>query len=100
ALDVSGRLNGGGVPKRASGTIAVTVTEVNDAPSTATVGAQTTAEDTAINSIDVLTGASKGPANESGQTLSVVSSGPGAPTADHEIGRATGRERVKSATDG
>src|SRR5262249_15493576 len=79
----NGTTNGVADPKTASGTIAVTVTEVSDAPRTATVGAQTTAEDTAINSIDVLSGASKGPANESGQTLSVVSSGPGAPTADH-----------------
>ena len=51
-------------------TLSITVTEVNDAP-TADDDSATTAEDTAANSIDVLTGDSAGPSNESTQILTV-----------------------------
>jgi VCBS repeat-containing protein len=61
-------------PRQATGTVSVTVTEANDPP-TAVADAKATDEDTALTfpASDLLANDSKGPANESGQTLSVVS---------------------------
>src|SRR5206468_212971 len=63
--------NGVGDPLQSSSTVAVTVTEVNDAP-TANADRATVAKDGRVKSTDVCND-SKGPANESGQTLTVVS---------------------------
>lgn len=54
-------------------TVTITVSEVNDAP-TATNDSKTTDEDTALifNASDLTANDSKGPANESGQTLTVT----------------------------
>ncbi|MCB1431674.1 MAG: VCBS domain-containing protein, partial [Alphaproteobacteria bacterium] len=56
----------------AHGTFALDIQAVNDAPQLAVLAGLTTDEDLAISSIDVLSGATAGPANESGQTLSVA----------------------------
>src|SRR6185436_6923543 len=71
----NGTTNGSPDPLTSTSTVAVTVTEVNDAP-TATADTATVAEDSLNQVIDVLGNDSKGPLNESGQTLTVVSSGP------------------------
>ena len=59
--------------ENATGTVNVTVTEVNDAPTVANSAASTN-EDTAVTilSTTILTGSTKGPANESTQTLTIV----------------------------
>src|SRR5207247_1330636 len=68
----NGTTNGSPDPKCDTGTVNVDVTPVNDAP-TAVADAKSTAEDTALTfpSSDLTTNDSKGPANESGQTLTV-----------------------------
>ncbi len=69
----NGTTNGVADPKASTGTVSVTVTAVNDAP-VAVDDALTSAEDVAT----IITGAtltgndSKGPANESGQSLTVI----------------------------
>ncbi len=67
----NGTTNGVATPLCATAKLSITVTSVNDAP-TADDDSATTAEDTAANSIDVLTGDSAGPSNESGQILTVT----------------------------
>ena len=67
----NGTTNGLADHKSATGTVSITVTEVNDAPSAA-ADSKTLAEDAAATSIDVLANDSTGPANESGQTLTVT----------------------------
>ncbi|NWF71126.1 MAG: tandem-95 repeat protein, partial [Chloroflexi bacterium] len=55
----------------ATATVTITVTEVNDAP-VANDDSGTTAEDTPLSGSSVLANDSRGPANESGQTLTVT----------------------------
>jgi hypothetical protein len=73
----NGTTNGVSDPKSDAGTVAVTVTEVNDAP-TANDDAFTVAEDgtLVILPAQLLGNDSAGPANESGQTLTIVSIAP------------------------
>ena len=68
-----GTTNGVAAPLTATGTVNVTVTEVNDSPA-ATNDAVTTAEDTPLGfaASTLTTNDSTGPANESGQTLTVT----------------------------
>src|SRR5206468_1114036 len=68
----NGTTNGSPDPKCDTGTVNVDVTAVNDAPTAAT-DSKSTAEDTALTfpASDLTTNDSKGPANESGQTLTV-----------------------------
>jgi VCBS repeat-containing protein len=66
-----GTTDGNPDPLTASSTVAVIVTEVNDAP-VANPDEATVAEDSSDNTINVLGNDSKGPANESGQTLTVI----------------------------
>src|SRR5262249_33878656 len=65
-----GTTNGAGDFKTSTATVSVLVTEVNDAP-TAVDDDATVAEDGFVV-IDVLANDSRGPANESGQTLTVT----------------------------
>ena len=68
----NGTTNGSPDPKSASGTVNVTVTEVNDAPA-ATADATSTAEDTALTfAASTLTTNDSAGANESAQTLTVT----------------------------
>ena len=69
-----GTTNGAADPKCATGTVNVTVTEVNDTPSAAN-DSKTTDEDTQLSfaASDLTGNDSAGPANESGQTLTVSS---------------------------
>jgi Bacterial Ig domain/Bacterial cadherin-like domain len=69
----NGTTNGVADPKTDTATVNVTITEVNDAP-TAVADAKSTAEDTALvfAASDLTTNDSTGPANESGQTLTVT----------------------------
>ena len=71
-----GTTAGAADPLTATATVNVSVTEVNDSP-TAVDQAQTTAEGAtlAFSAGDLLTGDSSGPANEAGQTLTVISVG-------------------------
>ncbi|HEX8170479.1 MAG TPA: Ig-like domain-containing protein [Thermoanaerobaculia bacterium] len=68
-----GTTNGGADPKTSTATVNVTVTEVNDAP-VAADDARSTAEDTPliVTASTLATNDSKGPANESSQTLTVT----------------------------
>jgi hypothetical protein len=77
----NGTTNGASDPKTATGTVNVTVTEVNDAP-TANDDTASVAEDGSV-AIDVVGNDSRGPANESGQTLAVdsITAGPAHGTA-------------------
>ncbi|WP_193786918.1 Ig-like domain-containing protein, partial [Legionella brunensis] len=68
----NGTTNGTADPKTAVGTVAINVTEINDAP-IANPDSAVVAEDSINNVINVLGNDSKGPANEAGQTLSVIS---------------------------
>ncbi|PYS65240.1 MAG: hypothetical protein DMF74_04475, partial [Acidobacteria bacterium] len=70
----NGTTNGGADPKCATGTVNVTVTEINDDPS-ASNDVRSTSEDTTLNfsASDLTANDSAGPANESGQTLTVTS---------------------------
>src|SRR5207249_7688 len=70
----NGTTNGAADPKCATGTVNVTVSEVNDGPS-ATNDSKSTSEDTTLNFLasDLTTNDSAGPANESSQTLTVTS---------------------------
>src|SRR5437016_3317960 len=70
----NGRAKGTDDPKCATGTVNVTVSEVNDGPS-ATNDSKSTSEDTTLNFLasDLTTNDSAGPANESSQTLTVTS---------------------------
>src|SRR5437660_6023716 len=70
----NGTTNGAADPKCATGTVNVTVTEVNDDPS-ASNDSKSTSEDTTLNfpASDLTANDSAGPANESGQTLTVTS---------------------------
>jgi VCBS repeat-containing protein len=72
----NGTTNGAPDPKTATGTVTVTVTDVNDAP-TAVADALSTAEDNAlvIPAATLLANDAKGPANESAQTLTITSVG-------------------------
>ena len=70
-IEDNGTTNGAGDPLQSSSSVAVTVTEVNDAP-TANADSATVGEDSTGNVINVLGNDSTGPANESGQTLTVV----------------------------
>src|SRR5436305_1594921 len=83
----NGTTNGAADPKSDTGTVTVTVTEVNDAP-TANPDAATVAEDNSV-AIDAAANDSAGPANESSQVVhvshvdapshgstSIISSGP------------------------
>ena len=72
----NGQTGGSPDPKTASATVHLTVSEVNDAP-TALDQAKTATEDTALSfpASDLLSGASAGPANESGQNLAVTAVG-------------------------
>ncbi|HAH44958.1 MAG TPA: adhesin, partial [Planctomycetaceae bacterium] len=67
-------INDGTVGSSDVATVTITVSEVNDAP-VATVDAQTTTEDTPLtfSASDLVANDSVGPANESGQTLTVTS---------------------------
>jgi DNA/RNA endonuclease G (NUC1) len=69
-----GTTNGAPDPKCTTGTVNVTVTEVNDDPS-ANNDAKSASEDTTLNfpASDLTGNDSAGPANESGQTLTVAS---------------------------
>jgi hypothetical protein len=67
----NGTTNGSSDPKTASSTVAVTVSEVNDAP-TANPDSATVAEDSGATTINVTGNDSAGPANENGQTLTVI----------------------------
>ncbi len=69
-----GTTNGAADPKCATGTVNVTVTEVNNAP-TASNDSKTTAEDNSLTfaASDLTANDSAGPANESGQSLTVSS---------------------------
>src|SRR5207247_1777209 len=71
-----GTTNGVADAKSDTGTVNVTVTEVNDAP-TAVDDGKSTAEDAALSfaASDLVGNDSKGPANESGQTLTVTAAG-------------------------
>src|SRR5213078_856268 len=62
--------NGVSDPKTSTATVSVTVTEVNDAP-TAVADTTTVAEDGSVT-LDPRSNDSTGPANESGQTLTVT----------------------------
>ncbi|QGQ30125.1 Ig-like domain-containing protein [Gimesia maris] len=66
-------INDGTVGSSDVATVTITVSEVNDAP-VATVDAQTTTEDTPLtfSASDLVTNDSVGPANESGQSLTVT----------------------------
>ena len=66
----NGATNGAADPLTSSSTVAVTVSEVNDAP-TANADSTIVAEDGSVT-LDVRTNDSKGPANESGQSLTVT----------------------------
>src|SRR5438132_1221547 len=70
----NGTTNGAADPKCATGTVNVTVTEVNDDPS-ASNDSKSTSEDTTLNfpASDLTANDSAGPASESGQTLTVTS---------------------------
>src|SRR5439155_743044 len=70
----NGTTNGAADPKCTTGTVNVTVTEVNDDPS-ASSDSKSTSEDTTLNfpASDLTTNDSAGPANESSQTLTVTS---------------------------
>ncbi|HET7434298.1 MAG TPA: Ig-like domain-containing protein [Thermoanaerobaculia bacterium] len=76
AISDDGTTNGAADAKTASGTVNVTVTEINDAP-TAVADAKTTAEDVPLSfaASTLTTNDSKGPANEAGQTLTVTAVG-------------------------
>jgi len=69
----NGTTNGNPDPKTDTATVYMTVTEVNDKP-TAVADSKSTAEDTALvfAASTLTTNDSKGPANESGQTLTVT----------------------------
>jgi VCBS repeat-containing protein len=67
----NGTTSGAADPLSSTGTVNITVTEVNDPP-IANPDAATVAEDSVGNIIDVLSNDSPGPANESGQTLTVT----------------------------
>ena len=73
----NGTTNGSPDPKSASGTVNVTVTEVNDAPAT-TPDAKSTAEDAPLvfAAATLATNDTTGPANESTQTLTVTAVAP------------------------
>src|SRR5204862_7074613 len=66
-----GTTAGAADPRTTAGTVSVTVTEVNDAP-TAGVDAAPVAQDSAGNIIAVLANDSAGPAHESSQALTVI----------------------------
>src|SRR5205085_11987728 len=68
----NGTTDGVGAPLQSSSTVAVTVTEVNDAP-TAVSAEATTAEHNAQTIINLRRNDNNSPANESGQTLTVIS---------------------------
>src|SRR5207302_271860 len=70
----NGTTNGAADPKCATGTVNVTVAEVNDAPS-ASNDSKSTSEDTTLNfpASDLTANDSAGPSDESGQTLTVSS---------------------------
>src|SRR5207253_930078 len=70
----NGTTNGAADPKCATGTVNVTVTEVNDDPS-ASNDVKSTGEDTTLNfpASDLTANDSAGPSDESGQTLTVSS---------------------------
>ena len=70
----NGTTNGAPDPKSANATVAVTVTEINDAP-VASNDTASVAQDSVGNLITVLGNDSAGPANESGQTLTVTAAG-------------------------
>jgi hypothetical protein len=71
----NGTTNGVSDPKTSTGTVNVTVTEVNDAPHAVNDSASV-AEDSATGVlVDVLANDTKGPANESGQTLTITAVG-------------------------
>ena len=72
-----GTTNGVADPKSDTATVSVTVTEVNDAP-TAVADSKTIAEDGTLSfpASDLTANDSAGPANESGQTLTVISVDP------------------------
>ncbi|MDQ3688413.1 MAG: Ig-like domain-containing protein [Acidobacteriota bacterium] len=69
----NGTTNGVAAPMTATGTVNVTVTEVNDPP-TANADSKSTLEDTPLTfpAADLAANDSKGPDNESGQTLTVT----------------------------
>ena len=73
----NGTTNGAADPLEDEGTVDVTVTEVNDAP-TAVADSKTIAEDGTLSfpASDLTANDSAGPANESGQTLTVISVDP------------------------
>jgi hypothetical protein len=75
-VEDDGASDGTADPKSAAGTVTVTISEVNDAP-TAAADARATAEDTALSfpAADLLANDAEGPPNESGQTLTVISVG-------------------------
>src|SRR5207302_36051 len=70
----NGTTNGAADPKTAAGTVQITVTEVNDAP-TATDDSKSTPDDTTLSfpASDLTANDSPGPGNESGQHLTVTS---------------------------
>ena len=73
----NGTTNGAADPKTATGTVNVTVTEVNDAPDAVNDSASVAEDGNTL--VDVLGNDSTGPANESGQTLTISAVGdPGA----------------------
>jgi autotransporter-associated beta strand protein len=72
----NGTTNGAADPLTADGTVAVTVTEVNDAPTAVNDALPTVAEDSGDGLIafsTLLSNDLKGPANENGQALSITS---------------------------
>jgi hypothetical protein len=71
AKDSGGRANGG-IDESPEQTFTITVTEVNDPPVAAADSAAVDEDDATGVLIDVLANDSKGPANESGQTLTIT----------------------------
>ena len=72
-LSDDGGTANGGVDTAPSQTFTITITPVNDAPTFDLSGNQTVLEDAGAQSVaSALTNPSPGPANESGQTLSIV----------------------------
>src|SRR6185436_16646365 len=71
----NGATNGSADPKSINGTVSFTITEVNDAPTTVDDALSSVAEDSGLRAIAFTTltdNDSKGPANESLQTLTVT----------------------------
>src|SRR5207244_1416812 len=74
AVSLFGTTNGAPDPKSDTATVSFTVTEVNDAPTAVNDALSSVAEDSGQRTIPFATltaNDSKGPANESGQTLTV-----------------------------